>query len=285
MRSASLLLLLCLTSATFAQDAAPARAARFYAADLDKPLMELRNGASLIAACADRLKRACTKQQRALAEKARTLILLNALTLFPQRPAVDPAAGITKPRELKDAIAATRGALWREAIAYDRVLLARYGATLQACPNEDTAAFRASLDDMIRVDLGGFQSLSGDELTRASNEIAQQQSTIAAQLNAGAPEDCAAARHLGEHLMELMFAKLQRWSGEDARMADQGPSFDFNKPVKPKVVEPPSADVAQAIAGNFVSVIATELQLTAFPESEARIKALADEIEEPNTFQ
>jgi hypothetical protein len=34
--------------------------------------------------------------------------------------------------------------------------------------------------------------------------------------------------------------------------------------------------LAHAVAGNFVTVVATELQLIVHPESEARIKALAE---------
>jgi hypothetical protein len=259
--------------------------AQYYAAGLELPLLELRRGAMLLQACADRLKRACSKQQRTLATESRTLTLLDELTLFPQRPADDFGAGITKARELKDRIAATSDALWREATAYDRLLFARYGATLRACPDEAAAAQRASLDELIRLDLTGFQTLDGDERAHATDEIARNESAIVAELERGAAEDCVAARDLGEYLMQLMYAKLQRWSGEDALVANESPSFDFRQPVKPKVVEPPTLEVSRAIAGNFVSVVATELQISAHPESESRIKAIADEVEAQNAFQ
>jgi len=265
--------------------AVPAPVVHYYAAGLESPLLELRRGSMLLDACADRLKRVCSKQQRTLAANSRTLTLLDELTLFPQRPAEDVAAGITKARELKERTTATGEALWREATAYDRLLLARYGATLRACPDEAAAAQRASLDELIRLNLTGFQALVGDELASATDEITRSESAIATGLQGGPAEDCVAARDLGEYLMQLMYAKLQRWSGEDTFVANESPSFDFRQPVKPKVVEPPTLDVSRAIAGNFVSVVATELQIAAHPESESRIKAIADEIEAQNSFQ
>jgi hypothetical protein len=290
MRALAAILSCCLTVPQMAmaadqRHAVPTAVAHYYAAGLELPLLELRRGAMLLDACAERLKRACSRQQRTLAADSRTLTLLDELTLFPQRPADDVASGVTKARELKERIAATSDALWREAIAYDRLLLARYGATLRACPNEAAAAQRASLEELIRLDLTGFQALAGDELARATDEIARNELAIATDLQRGPADDCAAARDLGEYLMQLMFAKLQRWSGEDALVANESPSFDFRQPVKPKVMDPPTLDVSRAIAGNFVSVVATELQISAHPESESRIKAIADEIAARNAFQ
>jgi len=255
-----------------------ARAARFYAEGLEKPLLELRNGALLGRACTERLKRACTKEQRELAAGDTSLTLLDALTLFPQRPATDPAADLKKPAELRAKMAATSAALLRAAGEYDRLLLARFGATLTACPDEENATLRGSLDELVRLDLAGFQSLAGDELARAQQAIAAEESAATARLQR-TPVDCAATRLLGIYLMQLMHAKLLPWSGEDERAADAPPSFDFRKPPpKQPAPEPPKTDLAHAVAGNFVTVVATELQLTVFPESEAAIKSIADEV-------
>jgi hypothetical protein len=289
-RLAAAILGCCLVVSHWAAAAEPGHAvpepvARYYAAGLELPLLELRRGAMLLDACASRLKRACSKQQRTLAANSRTLTLLDELTLFPQRPADDVAVGITKARDLKERIASTSDTLWREATAYDRSLLARYGATLRACPDQAAAGQRASLDELIRLNLTGFQALAGDELARATEDITRHESAIAAELQRGPAEHCAAARDLGEYLMQLMYAKLQRWNGEDAFVANESPSFDFRQPVKPTVVEPPSLEVSRAIAGNFVSVVATELQISAHPDSESRIKAIADEVEAQNAFQ
>ena len=94
------------------------------------------------------------------------------------------------------------------------------------------------------------------------------------------PEDCVAVRNLGEYLMQLMDSKLQPWSGEKKRVESAPNDFQFGAP---KVVELNDSEkrrhdreLAHVVAGNFVTVLATELQLTVFPESESRIKAIAD---------
>ncbi len=265
--------------AAAAGESAEVRAARFYAAGLEVPLLEIRSGVMLVQACSKRLRRGCDEQQRELAGNNHTLHLLDELTLFPQRPAQDPAAGISKPRELRQRISETSAALLRAAGEYDRILFGRYGAALRACPNDGDAVFRESLEELVRIDLTGFQSLADEELVKAREAIARDEESIAAGLRQS-PEDCVAARTLGEYLMQLMDSKLQPRSGEKKRVEDAPHDFQFGAP---KVAEPTQSEkriqdreLAQAVAGNFVTVLATELQLTVFPESESRIKAVVD---------
>jgi hypothetical protein len=280
------LALASLTAAAPAAETAEARAAKFYAAGLELPLLELRRGTLLVRACADRLQRACSAPQRELAARDRAIELLDVLTLFPQRPAHDPAAGITKARELAQKIDETSAALLRAANDYDRQLFARFGATLRVCPDDDATQYRQSIDDLIRSEFEGLQSLGGDELEQAKVELARDEARIAEDLRLAPPEDCAAARVLGVYLMELMNAKLLRWGS--AEHGGQKQSFEFGAPGKKKeekVPEPPNREVAHAVAGNFVTVVATELQLTVFPETEPRIKAIADAVEKAGAAQ
>lgn len=274
----ALLLFIVAASAAAAAETPKARAARFYAAGLELPLIQLRNGLMLVQACSDRLRRACDAQQRELAANSHSLLLLDELTLFPQRPTQDPAAGISKARELRVKISETSAAFLKIAGEYDRNLFARYGATLQACPYDDTAKFSQSLKELVRVNLTAFQAMAGEDLDEAIESISRNEESIAASLRQS-PEDCVAARDLGEYLMQLMDAKLQPWSGEKKRVENAPNNFEFGKP---KVVEPTDdekrrrdRELAHAVAGNFVTVIATELQLTVFPETESRIEAIA----------
>ena len=61
------------------------RAANFYAADLELPLLRMRAGATLVESCIGRLRRACNAEQRKHATDRRTIALLDELSLFPQR--------------------------------------------------------------------------------------------------------------------------------------------------------------------------------------------------------
>lgn len=266
-------------SAAAASETAEVRAARFYAVGLSLPLLEIRNGVMLVQACEKRLRRACDGQQRELAANNHALLLLDELTLFPQRPTQDPAAGTATSRELRERISEASAALLRTAGEYDRNLFARYGATLRACPHNDGETFRQSLEELVRIDLTGFQSLADEDLARAMESIARDEESIAATL-LQSPGDCVAARTLGEYLMQLMDSKLEPWSGEKKRVEIAPNDFQFGAP---KVVELTDSekhqrdrDMANAVAGNFVTVVATELQLTVFPESESRINAVAD---------
>jgi hypothetical protein len=275
----AVLLFACASAAAVANETAEVRAARFYAAGLEAPLFQIRNGVMLVQACAKRLRRGCDKQQRELAGSNRTLVLLDELTLFPQRPAQDPAAGISKASELRQKISETGAELLRAAGEYDRLLFARYGATLRACPDDGATVFRESLEELVRVDLTGFQSLADEDLAMAREAIARDEESIAASLHRSA-EDCVAARRLGEYLMQLMDSKLQPWIGEKERIESAQNDFRFGAPKAPEPTDSEKRrqdrELAHAVAGNFVTVLATELQLTVFPESESRIKAVAD---------
>lgn len=278
----ALLLMLAFPVADAADETAEVRAARFYAAGLELPLLQIRRGVMLVQACSRRLRWGCDEQQRELAANNRAILLLDELTLFPQRLTEDPAVGISKPRELRQRVSDASAALLHAAGEYDRSLFARYSATLRACPNDDVAAFRESLEELVRLNLTGFQSLAAEDLAQASEAIARNEEPIAASLRQS-PEDCAAARRLGEYLMQLMDSKLQPWSGEKKRVENAQSAFEFGAS---KVAEPTDSEkrqhdreLAHVIAGNFVTVIATELQLTVFPESESRIKAVVDGVE------
>jgi hypothetical protein len=266
---------------------AEARAANYYAAGLERPLLEMRRGALLVQACADRLRGACSAQQREFAARGNVIELLDALTLFPQRPPDDPTLGITKAPQLARKIDETSAAMLRAANEYDGRLFARFGATLRVCPDAEATSYRQSIDDLIRIELTGLQGLGGEELEQAKAELARDEARIAEDLRRVPPEDCAAARVLGVYLMELMNAKLLSWSGEDRRVAKQEPAFEFGKAGKKQeeAPKPPNPEVARAVAGNFVTVVATELQLTVFPETAPRIKAIADSVEKSNAVQ
>jgi hypothetical protein len=273
-----------------AADTPEARAARFYAADLERPLLQIRTGAMLIQSCADRLRRACNAQQREAAVNSRVLTLLDALTLFPQRLSSDPAANISKARELREKIVETSAALLREAGDYDRRLFVRFGATLWACPDGDAAMYRESLAELERSNLTLFLAMSQEDHQRAIEVMAREKTTLAENLRVWPAEECAAARKLGEYLMELMHSKLQPWMQEAERTANQADKFEFGKP--PKREQPPDGpneqrdrQLTHAVAGNFVTVIATELELTAFPESGSRLKDIADEVQRAGQTQ
>jgi hypothetical protein len=284
---ARLALLALTTVATAAEESPEARAARFYAAGLEAPLLELRRGAMLADTCTQRLRGACSKEQRAMASKSQTLTLLDALTLFPQRPAEDPAAGVTRSRELAQKIEETSAAMLLAANAYDRLSLARYGATLRVCPDGDDPRFREALDELIRLDHTGLLGLSGEDLAAANASLAQEEAGIADALRREPVADCVAKRNVGEYLMQLLYPKLQPWRVEEPHDAGPPPGFEFGKPKKKEKVvpEPPKREVAQAVTGNFIAVVATELQLTVFPESAARIKAITDEVQKASADQ
>jgi hypothetical protein len=280
----ALLLLLTGSAGAIAADTGEVRAAKFYAAGLERPLAQIRNGARLVQACAGRLRRACTKQQRELARSSRTLELLDALSLFPAPPE-DPATGITRAPQLKEKIGETSAALLEQAGNYDAQLLARYGATVRTCPDENAATYRTSLDELVRLDFTGFQALAGDELAQASAALSRAEAATADALRQAPAENCVAARKLGEYLMQLMHSKLQPWSGEDRRVANQDRRFEFGAQGAKPDEAAPTREVAHAVAGNFILVIATELQLTVFPQSGPRIKAIADAVEKANLGQ
>ena len=273
-------LLAGLFATTAAAETATVRAARYYAEGLDRPLRQLRTGVLLVQDCAQRLKRACNEEQRRLSSDIKALALLDALTLFPPGESVD-GAGVTRARELKRMISDTSAQLMREAGQFDLALIARYGGTLLACPpDRDVDAYHSSLIGLRLVELTGFQGLPAAEAEAVSSANIAQMEREAGQWRARPREDCIATRMLGEYLMELMNSKLQPWS-EPAPTVSGGREFDFAQPRKqgPRATESTveKRELARVVAGNFIAVVATELQLLAFPESAPRIKALADQ--------
>ena len=275
-----LLLLLCAVCA-HAADSPRIRAAKFFAEGLETPLLQIRGGAQLLAACQERLRRACTREQRQSATEPNVLTLLDALTLFPQRLAADPAADVTKAAGLRQKIAATSESLLYAAADYDLAVFARYGAALRVCPEDGRPANQDALDSLIHVHVLRFQGVEMAKFDGVVAAMLRDEEALVIRLRELPPDDCAAARLQGEYLMELMNAKLQPWM-KDELPADNGqPRFEFEGPAKPKPQRTPEQDreLAHAVAGNFVIVVATELQLTAFPESEAPIKAIADAVE------
>lgn len=251
------------------------RAARFYAAGLEIPLAELRRGALLVDVCTRRLRRACTKEQRQLAASSRTLALLDELTLFALPPA-DGFARIGSAKELAQRIASVRSALVRAAHDYDVLTLARYGAALRVCPGDSGANYRESLDALTDVDLREFQGLDGAAYDTARRAIADAESQIATTVRALPAPECDATLALGGLLMEMMTGKLEPWTREHRRVANQEPRFDFDAPARPPADEAPTPDLAISVAGNFVVLVAAELQMRVFPDTAPRIKALAD---------
>jgi hypothetical protein len=278
-RLAIALLASSLTAQAVADETPEARAARYYAEGLERPLLQLRTGAMLIEACKQRLREACDDEQLEPATESHLLTLLDALTLFPQRLDADPGAQITKARDLRKKFRNTSTELLREAGDYDRKVFARFGATLLACPpDEEQPDYGAALETLFVVDLVGFQGMRLDDVP--GQQIAQlEESQREAEKWRQLPrEDCIAARKVGEYLMQLMHSKLRPWSSPETTV-DRQRAFDFSQPKKAEPIElKPAQDreLAHAVAGNFVAVFATELQLMAFPESAARIKEIAE---------
>ena len=269
-----LLALLCLTTVASADETPRARAARYYAAGLETPLLELRRGVMLLDQCTTRMRRACSREQRELAARHRTLALLDALTLFP--PPSESAPDAKTPRELKDGMAAAGAALLRTAGEYNRLLIARYGAVLRACHADDDASQRESLATLTAIELRQFQALDGADLDAAVHEIADAEARATEAWRKTPPTDCDALLTQGQLLMEMLNAKLEPWTRQERRMAEAYRPFDFDAELKRKPDPALTREVTISVAGNFITVMATELQLTVFPQTAPRIKAIAD---------
>jgi hypothetical protein len=256
-------------------ETARARAARYYADGLQQPLLQLRRGVLLLQTCATRLRSACSKEQRTLAARNHTIALLDELTLFPERPAEDPAAGVQRPAQLREKISVTSDALLRESNAYDRQIIVRYGAALNTCPGDyEVERYSRLLDALTSLELREFQGLAEPDYAEALVAMGTAEKREAQALRALSPDDCAEILAVGQLLMELMDSKLQPWAHADR--GDQNRTFDFDAARKPPQKDAPPPGLAHSIAGNFITVVATELQLRAFPETASRIKAIAE---------
>ena len=271
-----------------AADSAEQRAARYYAEGLEKPLLQLRTGAQLIHSCGGKLRKLCSAEQRKLAAGFSIITLLDALTLFPQRLDSDPTAGISTARAFADKLQATSAALLREASEYDLELFARVQAALVVCPAADGPTYPNYLQGVEALKLvhySGFQAVPADKLAAKLDDHAKRGAAMAQKMRAAPREDCEAARRLGEYLMQLMNSKLRPWQEELQAAANTRREFDFDKPTRaPEEVKDDAwrardRELAHAVAGNFVSVVATELQVAVYPESETPLKEMTEAVE------
>lgn len=233
------------------------RAARYYAAGLQQPLLQVRAGSQVVATCQSRFRAKCSKRHREAARRAGvTLEYLDALTLFPERPAADPTTKLARYPDLIAALDQVNESIMRAAAEYDHALFARYGATLSTCPPEKLQEFRASVLSLAHQEFRMFGLASDDQRARALQSIAEQETSLAQTFgNAASPEDCVAARQLGELLMTMMSAKLAPWSLQAGAA--------------------PDADATRAIANEFLFQAATELELIVNPAMRERLETIA----------
>lgn len=271
-----LTIIACSVTLAAATETPQARAARYYAAGLELPLLQLRHGAQLLRTCATRLRAACSKQQRELAAKNRTLALLNELSLFP-RPTDADSADLKRAADLRQRIQDTSDALLQDANVYDRLLLVRYGAALETCPGDyDLATYNQTLEKLTSAELREFQGVAEPDVANVITAMNQARREEAERLRSLPPEDCAAVVDVGQLLMELMTSKLEPWTHADRRIADQDRRLQFDATPKPPRDDTLPPGLANSVAGNFITVVATELQLKVFPETAPRIKAIAE---------
>ena len=242
------LLLLCMSCsrADAAEgDALAAATARYYADGLQAALLQIRAGATIVETCKKRFRPKCSKRHREAADKARyTLEYLDALTLTAPRPRDDdrPAATVTTYEDVVAALDTVNERILRAAREYDHVLFARYEATLEMCPPESVTQYRESLATLEQLDIRAFGSPVD----------------ASPALPAISPDACAATRDFGELLMTMMSAKLEPWRrGADAV---------------------PSAEATRSIANEFLFEVATELEVTVYPDSRGTFDAIAQRL-------
>jgi hypothetical protein len=233
------------------------RAARYYAAGLQQPLLQVREGSQIVATCQGRFRAKCSKRHREAAKRAGvTLEYLDALTLFPERPATDPTARLARYSDLIAALDQVNESIMRAAAEYDHALFARYGATLSACPPENLHEFRASVLSLAHQDFRMFGLESDDQRARVLQSIAAQETALAQTFgDAASPDDCVAARQLGELLMTMMSAKLAPWD-QQAGAA-------------------PDPDATRGIANEFLFQAATDLELIVNPAKREQLETIA----------
>jgi hypothetical protein len=135
-----------------------------------------------------------------------------------------------------------------------------------------------ALEAMKLVNYAGFQGVPAADIAKMLIDETGREEILIERMRQAPRQDCLAARKLGEYLLELMNSKLKPWN-ELEQPATPPREFDFDKPKaapEKDAAKPDDRELAHAVAGNFVTVVATELQLIVHPESEARIKALAE---------
>ncbi len=259
-RFACLLLAILATAgvalANGAEPTAAEFAARYYATGLQEPLLQIRAGSQIVTTCQSRFRSKCSKRHREAAARAGlTLEYLDALTLFPGRPASDPTAPLGKYTQVVTALDETNEAILRDASNYDRALFARYGAALSACPPDNPNEYRAALLSLEHSHLRMFGVDSDDKRARALQSIADEEAALAKNFSDLTPEDCMAARQLGELLMTMISAKLVHWSVE--------------------ATSSPNPDATRGIANEFLFQAATELELIVNPAKRERLETIA----------
>jgi hypothetical protein len=270
----TLLLLMAATQASLAggseTSGSAERAARFYAAGLQAPLLQIRAGTQIVATCQKRFRAQCSERHRQAADKARlTLDYLDALTLFPERLPFDPAANLKSYDDVKAGLDAVNELLMNAVREYDRALFARYGATLRECQPDNIDLYRGSLHALedLEFDMLGVGSI--DERERVRQSIDGEEVSLARRIHAEWPDgDCAAASRIGEFLMEMTFAKLQPWRTE---------------PGAPLKTGFPDADETRGIASEFLFQAAAELEVIVNPSMRAKLLAISKRLpaEEP----
>jgi hypothetical protein len=239
-----------------------ARAARYYAAGLQEPLLQVRAGSQIVATCQGRFRAKCSKRHREAARRAGvTLEYLDALTLFPERPPTDPAASLVRYSDLIAALDQVNESIMRAAGEYDHGLFARYGATLSACPPENPQEFRASVLSLAHQDFRMFGLESDDQRARVLRSIADQEGSLAEAFDPPSSlEDCIAARQLGELLMTMISAKLAPWSLQAGAA--------------------PGPEATRGIANEFLFQAATELELIVNPARREQLETIAQRMNE-----
>jgi hypothetical protein len=235
------------------------RAASYYATGLQAPLLEIRAGTKIVATCQRRFRTRCSKPHREAADRAGlTLEYLDALSLFPERLSEDPTARLKNYADVVTALDAANVSILRAARDYDGTLFARYRAALNACPPENPAQHRESLQALVQRDLQMFD-VETDERARFLQSISDQEAALAADFSdAISAEECVARRQLGELLLTMLSAKLEPWGGE---------AKDF-----------PGPDATRGIANEFLFQATTELELIVNPDARPRFDAFAQRI-------
>jgi hypothetical protein len=260
-RCASALLALLAAGAAFtirAESSGSAeRAAHYYAAGLQQPLLQVRAGSQIVATCEGRFRAKCSKRHREAASRTGvTLEYLDALTLFPERPAADPTTKLARYSDLIAALDEVNESIMRAAAEYDHALFARFGATLNACPPQNLHEFRASVLSLAHQDFRMFGLESDDQRARVLQSIAAQEASLAQSFGAAtSADDCVAARQLGELLMTMMSAKLAPWG--------------------PQAGAAPDPDATRGIANEFLFQAATELELIVNPAKREQLETIA----------
>ena len=255
------IILACLLLATSAGQAhraraetpAPAREVRFHAEGLERPLLLIRAANQLVRQCATRFRAQCSEAQIQTASSPVSVVdYLDLLTTFGARVDQDSAKPLENYEQLQVRLAAVGTLLLEEASQYDRKLFARFGATLRVCPPTDVAEYRKSLSQLQELDLRRFAALADDDYASSLANIELEEASLAEVIRRDwSAEECAAARTLGDTLLQLLYQKLKPWTGA--------------------VRDPPKEDEARGATAQFLFLAAFELESRVNPGVQAQI--------------